>query len=243
MLARVEREKFWCVFRRTLHVQLDARRLVIRERVERAGDLARNAGTHEHVVHAGEHRPIQRCEVGHLHLGEQIDSNHSVVPFFGQPDLHEIREHRHPLTLRAHDLLVHGERLVWRSLRAAVRQEIARQHPVAHRRDGEESHRSAHVTSDVSILKPANENGVHRRSRNDTQLFESRHGARKHPAGHANAHAALDDHGMRRRACGAGSLGHGLQAKWRTPIRGHSVLLRMMSLRFRYLSRGKAELM
>jgi hypothetical protein len=57
--------------------------------VERAGDLLGDAGAHQHVVDAGQHGAVQRRQVGHLHLGQEVDPHRAVVPLLGQEHLHE----------------------------------------------------------------------------------------------------------------------------------------------------------
>ncbi len=78
-----------------LDVEPQLRRLVLRQRVERRRDLARDAGAHEHVVHAGEHRAVERGEVRHLDLGQQVDADRRRRgPPCARIDLDERREDR-----------------------------------------------------------------------------------------------------------------------------------------------------
>ena len=100
------------------------------ERIEHAGNLARYACAHQHVVHAGEHRAVQRCEVRHLHLRQQVDPDHAVVALLREPHLDEVGQHRHLLSRDAHRLPVHREH----GVRAvppgvALRQEVLRRAP------------------------------------------------------------------------------------------------------------------
>ena len=49
------------------------------ERVEHAGNLARDAGAHEDVVHSGQHRAVQGREIGELKFREKIHTDGAVM--------------------------------------------------------------------------------------------------------------------------------------------------------------------
>jgi hypothetical protein len=117
----------------------------------------------------------------------------------GELDLDERREHGELLARLAHHLLVHGQHGVRRSRRQALGVEEALQRLFGGLRDGELLHRATHVTTEVAGLQPACEHGVERRSRDDSQLAEARHGTREPPVGDPHPHAALDDDGLPRR--------------------------------------------
>ena len=67
--------------------------MVTRQRVEQGRDLARNARAHQDMIHAREHRTVQRGGVRQLHLGEQVDADDALVPLLGEEDLRECCEH------------------------------------------------------------------------------------------------------------------------------------------------------
>ena len=61
--AGIEAQELEALGRRALDVELQRGRLVLGQRVERARDLARDAGAHQHVVDAGEHRAVEQRQV------------------------------------------------------------------------------------------------------------------------------------------------------------------------------------
>ena len=66
MVAWVEPDGRVELRRRAVDLEPYTRRLVGRERIEHAGDLARYPSAHEHVIHSGEHRAVQDGEIGKL---------------------------------------------------------------------------------------------------------------------------------------------------------------------------------
>ncbi len=130
MDRRIEHQFFGRSFVRAFDIELEAGRPVFRERVEHPGNLTRNTGAHQHIVHTSEHRTVQRREIRHLHLREQIDAHITVVSLFREPDLHEVREHGELLTPPAHDAPVHGQQLVC-NIASGCRHEILLEHLVA----------------------------------------------------------------------------------------------------------------
>ena len=108
------------------------------ERVEHPGNLARDAGAHEDVVHAGEHRAVERGEVGELDLREEVDADRPVVPFLGEAHLDERGEHRELLARACrHALPVHRQQLVGVPGGTPVGQEVALERVRRHLGDGE----------------------------------------------------------------------------------------------------------
>ena len=166
---------------------------MLRERVEHTGNLSRDACAHEHIVHPREHRAIERRQIGHLHLGQQVDADHAVMAVLREPHLNEVREHRDLLAHQADRLLVHRQRLVGSIATLFRRQEVSVQQILAHAGNRERVHRAPHVASSVAVLKAADHHRVHRGSGNDAQVPEPRYRARERPARDADAHASLDD--------------------------------------------------
>jgi hypothetical protein len=166
---------------------------VLGERVQGPGNLARNTGTHEHIVHAGEHRAVERCEIGHLYLREQVDAHRARLAVLREEDLDEVRENRDSLPGSAHRLLVHREQLVWSACGPATCNEVATDDLRSNIGNREVLDGAPHVAARVAILKTPNEHGVECRARHHTELAGARHGVRQAPVGHGDAHAALDD--------------------------------------------------
>ena len=177
------------------------------------GISRRDAGTHEYVVHAGEHRAVQGGKVWHLNLGEQIDSDLAIMPFFREPDLDEICQHGQLLALCAHDSPVHRQQLVGHVRRAAAGHEEALEHSCADFWYREVPHRATHVALGVAILKSPSENGVDRGTRHDTKLSVARYGIGEPPVGDGHAHASLDNLRKRQRPFSVEALFHRPQAK------------------------------
>ena len=164
-----------------------------RQRVEHSGNLAGDSGAHEHNVHAGEHRSIERGEVRHLHFGEQVDPDRISMSFFGQPDFGESGQDCDLLARGTHHLLVHGQRLVRPPRRAPAREEIAPERRLRDRRIREVVHGAAQVSANIAILKSPHEDRVDHGARHDSQLAAQRYGARQQPVGDTGTHTALND--------------------------------------------------
>ena len=92
--ARVERGKEFFAGQRADDINFQLGRFAVRQPVQRAGNGARNAGAHEHVIHVGEHRAVKRGQGGQLDFFEKIDADQSVVAFLGQEHFHEVGHHR-----------------------------------------------------------------------------------------------------------------------------------------------------
>jgi hypothetical protein len=115
-----------------------------------------------------------------------------------EPDLDEVGHHRHllsPETLYAPE---HGQRSVGRAPARSYRQVEPPHQVVTHALDGKCSHRPSQVTTFVAVLKATDQHRVDGGARHNAKMSEPRHGVRQPPAGHADAHAALDDARIRR---------------------------------------------
>ncbi|MGV3532588.1 MAG: hypothetical protein ACO1QR_09485 [Chthoniobacteraceae bacterium] len=76
------------------HIQLHLDRLPLCEAVEDSRDGPRNARTHEHVIHSGEHRSKERRQRRQLDLLEEIDPHHAEVTGPCEKHFHEIGHDR-----------------------------------------------------------------------------------------------------------------------------------------------------
>jgi hypothetical protein len=166
---------------------------VLRERVEDAGNLSWNAGAHDHDVDSREHRPVQRCEIGHLHLRQQVEPDRSGVALFREPHLREVGKHRHPLPRVADALLVHRKILVRRDSRTAGWVEVPPKDFLSNVGHGERGDRASHVAPGIAVLESSHENRVEHRTGDDTELTCSCDGASKPPVRDGDTHAALND--------------------------------------------------
>ena len=198
------------------HVDRDPADLARREGAQQLGHLARDAGAHQHVVDAAEHRAEQGGRGGQLDLLEAVDSDDAVVALLGEPDLGEVADHGE---LLAGPGGVQGElrqRLV-RGLRtSATLDEVGVEHPLGHGRAREVGQGAAVVAALVAVLEAAGEHGVHRGSGHDAEVPGAGDLAGQPPAGDRDAHPTLDDRrtgpvrGTGRRGDGLGQdCGHG----------------------------------
>ena len=138
--------------------------------VQRARDLARDARAHQDVVDTREQCAIERRQIRHLHLGQQVHADHAVMPFLGERDFDERRQHGQPFARLRHDLLVHRHQLV-----RGGRSPPARDKPLAQRRGRdlghrEALHRPAQMSAQVAVLQPAHEQRVDPGARDHSQL-------------------------------------------------------------------------
>ena len=214
--GRIELEQVLLTSDRPVDLQLERGLPPLGERVECARDLARDACSHQHVVHAGQHRAVQRGERRHLNLGEQVDAYDAIVTFLGQVHFHEVRGDRDPLADGSHRLPEHRQRLVRLVGRLAARPEILFDDLVCDAGDREAAQRPAHRTAGIAVLQAAHENGVDSGARNDAELAGHRNGTGECPIRHPNAHPSLDHHWQ----CGGGhqsSLSE-IDAADRTPL-------------------------
>ena len=203
------------------HVDRDAADLAGRERAQQLRHLARDAGAHQHVVDAAEHRAEQGRGGGQLDLLEAVDADDAVVALLGQPHLGEVADHGE-LLAGAHGAEGQlGQRLVGRVGAAAALDEVGVEHPLRHGGAGEVGQRAAVVPALVAVLQAAGEHGIHRGAGHDAEVTGARDLAGQAPARDRHAHPALDD----RRAGsgrGAGLAGSGLGGG-----RGHGCHLRL----------------
>jgi hypothetical protein len=205
VLRRVEGEVFRFVARETVHIQPDGGGAVLGEPVEGAGDLLGDPGAHQDVIDAAEHGPVEGAEVRHLHLGEEVDPHHPVVPFLGEENLAEVGRHGELVPDTTHHLLVHGNGLVGDTGLAASREEVALEDVGGHLREREVLHGAPQVSTLVAVLEAPYEEGVERRSGNDAELPPNGDGAGEDPVRYAHPHTALDDGGVREAARHASS--------------------------------------
>ena len=174
-------------------VDRDAADLAGRERAQQLGHLTRDAGAHEHVVDAGEHRPEDRGRRGELDLLEAVDADDAVVALLGEPHLGEVADDRELLAGLGgvHHQLGHG--LVGGVGVAATLDEVGVDHPLRHGPAREVGERPAVVAARVAVLQAAGDHGIHGGAGDDPEVAGARHLAGQAPPGDGHAHAALDD--------------------------------------------------
>ena len=163
------------------------------QRIERAGDLARDPRPHDHVVHPGQQGPVYRRQVRHLDLLQIVDAHRPVVPLLGQPDLGEIAQHRQfqKLLRRIHREVGHRSKRGIR--RFAALDVVLFQDALRDLGHGKMFQGAAHVASRVAQLQAARQNAVQRRARHHAQLPGLGHGARQAPVRNTGPHSSLDD--------------------------------------------------
>ena len=176
-----------------------------REVAQQPRDLARDAGAHQHVVDAGEHRAVRGRRRGHLHLLQVVDADRPVVALLGQPHLDEVADD--------------GELLArpgsWRSVSLGIGGTACRRRgrpstEVACRAPASASAGHGELRPARGGTSPSGSPSCSRRAStvssavpDTTPSCPARDTARaSRQRRHGHAHAALDDHGSR-------GLGHG----------------------------------
>ena len=173
--------------------------------VENAGERHRDARTDHHVVDAGEHRPIDRSEVGDLDLLQVVDADGAVVAFLGQEHLDEVGGHHqvlgHPTHLdRGHRFgLVPG---IWRLAACDV---VLLQNPLGDARYRERLEGTALAAIEVAVPEPAVQGGVHPGAGNDAEMSCGRDCVGELRAGYSDSHSALNQYWL--------VVGHGRNAR------------------------------
>ena len=194
VLARIEDDGRG-LFIRLLADDVDGirRRLVVREPIERAGHLHRDAGAHEHVVDAGQHRAVERGQVRNLDLLEVVDPDRARrgPRARGRPRRSSTRRSARPARVATRRCESAGadtddRRPCRRGCSAATR-------PARPSREREVIEGAAHVPARIPVLEAACHHHVERSARHDAELSTHRHRARKLPVGNRDAHSTLDD--------------------------------------------------
>ena len=168
-------------------------RLVPGERREGGGDLERNAGAHEDVADAGEHRAVERRQGRQDDLLQQVDADRAVVAFAGEVDLDEARQNVEPQELAARLQGGAGDLGEARAGSDAAGHEVALHDPVDELAVRKAGQRAPQVAGKIAELQAAGELHVERRARDHAERAARRHGARQAPARDADPHAALND--------------------------------------------------
>ena len=192
-LARVEGEGRLIALLRADHVQRIGRRLVPGQTIECLGNLERNPGADDHIAHAGQERTVERRQMRNLNFFEIIDADGVGVALACQPDLDEIRDDREFQQFARAVAHRHRDALIRVGVGLAARDEVGLPDPLGHRRHREMVERATHVAAGIAILKPPRQNLIERRSGDNSELPEFRHGVSQAPGRDARAHAALDD--------------------------------------------------
>ena len=170
------------------------------EVVEDLRDLPRDAGTHQHHVHSGEHGPIQRHQRGRLDFFQQIEPHPSRVSLLGEMDRDETRCH-HQLARRAGRFVGnHRRRFERRVSRLATGNEVAFEDA---RRRFPDREMPPSARRRWPPISPSWSCRVSSRSKrgagNHPELPALRNRPCQAPAGNANSHASLNDRRQDRR--------------------------------------------
>ena len=163
------------------------------EGIEQGGDAGRDAGPHEDVIHAAEHRAVDRGGRGQLDLLQVVDAHRPVVPLLGQEHLGEIGRHGQFGTCLAGAQAEAGDRPERLRRIEPARNEIPGHDPFGRGGHGEVRQGPAQVPAGVAELEAPREGRVERDPGDHPELARPGHGAGQLPAGHPDAHAALDD--------------------------------------------------
>jgi hypothetical protein len=193
VVARIEPDVLGFPRRRPADFELQRSGTVLGHRVERPGNLSGNPGPHQDVVDPGQHRPVERLEVGHLDLGQEVDAHRAVVPFLGQVNLDEAGEHGDAAAQGIGGLTVHRQELVRLPLGTSLGAEVSAQDIGADVRHREPFDRPAHVAADVAVLEAPDHDRVDHRAGDDPELSLQRDGSGEDPVRNPGPHATLDN--------------------------------------------------
>ena len=155
--------------------------------------MDRDAGAHQHVVHSGQHRAVDRVGGRQLELLEVVDADRPVVALLRQPDLGEVGDHGE-LTQRRRRLdPTEWHAAVARALSPSTRREPPVEHAGRQRRDGEVCVGATQVTTVVTVTQTAGMHDIESGARDHSELAECADRSRQAPVGHRHTHTALDD--------------------------------------------------
>lgn len=175
------------------HIDGDFGGLTGGEAVEGTGNLARDAGAHEHVVDAGQHGAVERGEGADLDLLEQVNADRVAVSAFGEMDLGEVGDDGE-LGEGAGGLYPgHRDGFEGGVGRFAAGDEEGVAHALGDRANGETFEGLVHVAAGIPGLEAAGEDDGEQRAGNDTELAELGDGTGEAPIGDGDAHASLND--------------------------------------------------
>jgi hypothetical protein len=148
-------------------------RMLCRKRIEHPGDVQRNTRAHQHITHPGQHGPVDRRQVGQLHLLKKIDPYRILVAFARQKHLDKVAHNAQldhlaklpPLVHRRHGIELLGQ--------LAAGHEILLPDPLGHIRKGKRIQAPPHVPAQVSIGKPTHKKLIERGTGNHAEAAES----------------------------------------------------------------------
>ena len=157
------------------------------------GELHGDARADDDHRHARQHGAVERGQVGHLDLLEEIDPHGIRVAFARKEDLDEIR--RDAQFLRRDVALggMHAAGLVGLGSIASAGDEIGVQDVAGDAGEGKLLQRAADMAFRVAILQAARQDFIQGGSGDDAQLAQPGYGAGQPPVRNAGAHAALND--------------------------------------------------
>ena len=75
------------------HGELVLRSWVRREGVEHPGNMQGNTRAHQHVAHTRQHGSVDRGQVRHLHLFEEVDAYRVLMALACEKDFNKIAHH------------------------------------------------------------------------------------------------------------------------------------------------------
>ena len=147
-------------------------RPTVREIGEQARYLDRDAGAHQHVVHSGQHRAVDRVGGRQLELLEVVDADRPVVALLRQPDLGEVGDHGE-LTQRRRRLdPTEWHTAIARALRPSTRREPPVEHAGRQRRNREVCVGATQVTTVVAVTQTAGMHDIESGTRDHSELAE-----------------------------------------------------------------------
>ena len=151
------------------HVNVEGGRLALGEKVESAGNGARYTGTHEDVIHLGEHGAVEGGERGELDLFKIVDANRSLMAFFGQKNFDEVGDDRQLDQLTAGPERRHGRQGKRNAGGLAAGNEVICEHAGGHAWERESGQGMAQLTAGVTELKAPGQDDGEGGSGNDAQ--------------------------------------------------------------------------
>ena len=169
------------------------RRLVVHEAIEHRRDAHRDAGAHQHVVDAGQHRAVDRGQVRRLDLLEVVDADGIGVSFLCQIDLDEVGDHDQRLPGHRRLVRAHLHAAPGLAIGLAAGNVVGVPDVFGELRHGEVIERAAHVAARIALLQAARQHLVEGRAADHAELTFERHRPRQPPVRDPDTHAALDD--------------------------------------------------
>ena len=151
-----------------INFQLDG--FAARQPVQHAGNGARNARAHQHIIHARKHRAENRGQRWELDFFQKVDADQAGVTFLGEKNFREICRDRQRHEIRAEFEAGQRRELEGRVGGLAAGDEIVREDFGRDAGHGEMFERVAHLAVGVAGLQPPGENRAERGAGNNSKL-------------------------------------------------------------------------